>query len=286
MCRLSWWLRGYAEPGVSHTFPVTSWVMVAVAGVACGRGTTKPGLRVWAMRGDNLLLLLKHSLRVVRLQGWDSIHQQRNGKQLARVGCLLTGQTSEHRMLPSPFVRDISCFRDLWASGWSLRTTWSRVQRLPDALEARATQQPLLRLWTRRKRLPDGSHHRAMTSQVKIHGGPTGSAAVLLNLTVQYWTSRGWAIADVNYGESRQSTCTGRTPWRSLDECRSAVPGWWVEPPCESRPGLVLLLLCGSAHAVAMVSLGPRSLCYHLCVWYRHALARRTDRMQRVPGES
>lgn len=37
--------------------------------------------------------------------------------------------------------------------------------------------------------------------QVKIHGGPTGSAAVLLSLVVQYWTSRGWAIADVNYGE-------------------------------------------------------------------------------------
>jgi dipeptidyl aminopeptidase/acylaminoacyl peptidase len=37
---------------------------------------------------------------------------------------------------------------------------------------------------------------------VKSHGGPTASAATSLNLGIQYWTSRGIAVLDVNYGGS------------------------------------------------------------------------------------
>ncbi|KAL0360795.1 UNVERIFIED_CONTAM: Dipeptidyl peptidase family member 6 [Sesamum radiatum] len=37
---------------------------------------------------------------------------------------------------------------------------------------------------------------------LKSHGGPTAETRGTLNLSVQYWTSRGWAFVDVNYGGS------------------------------------------------------------------------------------
>ncbi len=37
---------------------------------------------------------------------------------------------------------------------------------------------------------------------VKSHGGPTSAAPTTLNLGIQYWTSRGVAVLDVNYGGS------------------------------------------------------------------------------------
>jgi dipeptidyl aminopeptidase/acylaminoacyl peptidase len=37
---------------------------------------------------------------------------------------------------------------------------------------------------------------------VKVHGGPTAAASPALSLGTQFWTSRGFAVLDVNYGGS------------------------------------------------------------------------------------
>jgi dipeptidyl aminopeptidase/acylaminoacyl peptidase len=46
---------------------------------------------------------------------------------------------------------------------------------------------------------PDGERPPVL---VISHGGPTGAASSQLNLSVQFWTSRGIAVVDVNYGGS------------------------------------------------------------------------------------
>ncbi|MCY4187118.1 MAG: prolyl oligopeptidase family serine peptidase [Bryobacterales bacterium] len=37
---------------------------------------------------------------------------------------------------------------------------------------------------------------------LRVHGGPTSAASDALSLAVQFWTSRGFAVADLNYGGS------------------------------------------------------------------------------------
>lgn len=54
---------------------------------------------------------------------------------------------------------------------------------------------------------PTNKDYQAPTDEkppllVCSHGGPTGATSSTLKLTIQYWTSRGFAVVDVNYGGS------------------------------------------------------------------------------------
>lgn len=64
---------------------------------------------------------------------------------------------------------------------------------------------------------------------VHVHGGPTGAASSILNLSTQYWTSRGFAVIDVNYGGStgygREYRDRLKGNWGIVDvqDCANAV---------------------------------------------------------------
>ncbi|MEY4588568.1 MAG: hypothetical protein RL497_644 [Pseudomonadota bacterium] len=74
---------------------------------------------------------------------------------------------------------------------------------------------------------------------VLCHGGPTGQASALLNLKNQYWSSRGFAVLDVNY---RGSTGFGRA-------FRHSLHGLWgiadVEDLCRAAEWVSLQGLAG-----------------------------------------
>lgn len=64
---------------------------------------------------------------------------------------------------------------------------------------------------------------------VHVHGGPTSSSPSTLNLATQYWTSRGFAVVDVNYGGStgygREYRERLKNNWGIVDvqDCANAV---------------------------------------------------------------
>jgi dienelactone hydrolase len=69
---------------------------------------------------------------------------------------------------------------------------------------------------------PRGGSHPGAPLLVKGHSGPTGMARTGLNLVIQFWTSRGWGVVDVNYGGS---TGFGRAYRERLDGQWGVVDG-------------------------------------------------------------
>jgi len=49
---------------------------------------------------------------------------------------------------------------------------------------------------------PAGGGDRRSPLLVRAHSGPTGMARTGLSLAIQFWTSRGWGVVDINYGGS------------------------------------------------------------------------------------
>ncbi len=64
---------------------------------------------------------------------------------------------------------------------------------------------------------------------VKSHGGPTAATSTQLSLKTQYWTSRGFAVVDVNYGGSTgygrayQQRLDGKWGIVDVDDCTNAA---------------------------------------------------------------
>ena len=69
---------------------------------------------------------------------------------------------------------------------------------------------------------PRSGSHPGAPLLVRGHSGPTGMARTGLNLAIQFWTSRGWGVVDVNYGGS---TGFGRAYRERLDGQWGVVDG-------------------------------------------------------------
>ena len=108
-----------------------------------------------------------------------------------------------------------------------LTTTWSHTPAVPALLpdEAISVAQPLWFEGHQQQRThawyypPIGAGDGPAPLLVKSHSGPTAMARRGLSLAIQYWTSRGWGVVDVNYGGS---TGFGRAYRERLNQ------GWGV----------------------------------------------------------
>ncbi len=74
---------------------------------------------------------------------------------------------------------------------------------------------------------------------VKIHSGPTAMAHRGLSLGIQFWTTRGWGVVDVNYGGS---TGFGRAYRERLNG------GWGVVDVQDCAAAAMALVEAGQAH--------------------------------------
>ena len=94
---------------------------------------------------------------------------------------------------------------------------------------------------------PDGSRPPLI---VKSHGGPTSAAEHVYDTGVQYWTSRGFAVVDVNYGGStgygRAYRESLRDRWGIVDveDCAAAAEALAARDEVDARQ---LLIRGGSA---------------------------------------
>ena len=81
---------------------------------------------------------------------------------------------------------------------------------------------------------PTNPDHAAASGElpplvVRSHGGPTGRASPALNLQVQFWTSRGFAVVDVDYGGSTgygrayRSLLDGKWGLLDVEDCIAAA---------------------------------------------------------------
>jgi dipeptidyl aminopeptidase/acylaminoacyl peptidase len=98
---------------------------------------------------------------------------------------------------------------------------------------------------------------------VSCHGGPTGAASARLNLEVQFWTSRGFAVADVNYrgssgfGRAYRDRLEGEWGVADVEDCVSATRCLTAQGLADSRRVVIRGRSAGGLTALAALVGAP-----------------------------
>lgn len=99
-----------------------------------------------------------------------------------------------------------------------------------------------------------------------IHGGPTSSTAPVLNPRIQYWTQRGFAVADLNYrgscGYGRDYRLMLQSRWGVADaEDAEKVADWLVSQGLADAGALFIRGQSAGGYTVLMVLLRSQRWC-------------------------
>ncbi len=73
---------------------------------------------------------------------------------------------------------------------------------IPESIEYEAAPGEMVQAFYYPPKNPDYLAHEPPPLLVTSHGGPTGSASLSFSLLTQFWTTRGFAVVDVNYSGS------------------------------------------------------------------------------------
>ena len=173
-------------------------------------------LAVWD--GDRLLDLDVASTAVGALTS--------RGDDVYLVGASATAEPELHRVrVVGTSVSETEVVRP--ARDLGLDPSWFSVPEPVDFASGERTSHALFYS-------PASATHEAPAGElppllVKIHGGPTGSSLAVLDLGIQYWTSRGFAVVDVNYagstgyGRAYRKLLEGEWGVADVEDCQAAA---------------------------------------------------------------
>eukprot|EP00252_Welwitschia_mirabilis_P015017 TRINITY_DN33129_c0_g1_i1.p1 TRINITY_DN33129_c0_g1~~TRINITY_DN33129_c0_g1_i1.p1 ORF type:complete len:740 (-),score=130.98 TRINITY_DN33129_c0_g1_i1:162-2186(-) len=133
-------------------------------------------------------------------------------KNITSCGCHLYIEAASHSdplsIVKIPFREDLvtkESFCTMWSSSSVDISKFHSFLSAPEIIEF-STKVPGQNAFAYLY-LPTNPNYKALEGEkppllLKCHGGPTAESRAALDLSIQYWTSRGWAFVDVNYGGS------------------------------------------------------------------------------------
>lgn len=195
--RSGWWRIERAVDGVERTFGARDW----------GEPPWVFGGSTYAFRADGSLVTLADVESALS----DISCVRTRGSRIVAAGATWTHETQIVEIAPDATTRQVRAPRDhgldtafcappehitfaTTGDGAERAHAWFYAPANPAFAGPRGTRPPLI---------------------VMAHGGPTSAAQTSLRLQTRYWTSRGFAVVDVDY---RGSTGYGRAYRQALDQ--------------------------------------------------------------------